>query len=110
MDVQGTLAARQHTHGSFEANAEVSQALCSLMREAPAWPRLQPFQREALEMLQKKIARMLTGSTCFVDSARDLVGYSTLMYEGMLKTSGSTDVVQHKIILRNNKWEPYDAE
>jgi hypothetical protein len=41
--------------------------------------RLAPDQREALEMMQHKIARILNGDATYLDNWVDLVGYLQLV-------------------------------
>lgn len=81
--IDKTLAERGSRYGSFADMAAISQALCEVMRATPGWKRLTPSQREALEMIQHKIARMLNGDPTYEDNAVDVVGYSTLMLKNM---------------------------
>lgn len=81
--IDKTLSERGSRYGSFADMAAISQALCEVMRATPGWKRLTPSQREALEMIQHKIARMLNGDPTYEDNAVDIVGYSTLMLKNM---------------------------
>ena len=81
--IDKTLTERGSRYGSFNDLAAISQALCDVMRATPGWKRLTPSQREALEMIQHKIARMLNGDPTYEDNAVDIVGYSTLMLKNM---------------------------
>lgn len=81
--IDSTLQERGSRYGSFNDLAQISQALCEVMRATPGWKRLTPSQREALEMIQHKIARMLNGDPTYEDNAVDIVGYSTLMLKNM---------------------------
>jgi hypothetical protein len=49
------------------------------MHDTPNWESLRPDQKEALEMIQHKIARILNGDPDYVDSWTDIAGYSTLV-------------------------------
>lgn len=81
--IDKTLAERGSRYGSFADMAAISQALCEVMRATPGWKKLTPSQKEALEMIQHKIARMLNGDPTYEDNAVDIVGYSTLMLKNM---------------------------
>jgi hypothetical protein len=54
-----------------------------MMQESPKWNRLTSVQRESLEMIQHKIARMLNGDPDYIDNWVDIVGYATLALEAM---------------------------
>lgn len=43
------------------------------------WQLLAPDQREALEMLQHKVGRILNGDPDYADSWRDIAGYAQLV-------------------------------
>lgn len=79
MNVDETLAQRQSTHGDYSTTAMISQLLSSYMRAAPNWDKLSFAQKEGLEMIQHKIARMLCGDHTFKDHIVDIIGYATLV-------------------------------
>ena len=78
MTIQDTLAEREQTHGSFQAHAELSQALKRTMHCSDNWRSLSDEQREALEMIQHKVARVLNGNPNHADHWHDIAGYATL--------------------------------
>lgn len=78
-NVNEMLAGRQATYGAFENHAKISQALKDAMFERSGWDRLKPDQREALEMIQHKIARILNGDPNYADNWIDISGYATLV-------------------------------
>ena len=78
-----TLTERGSRYGSFNNLAQISQGLKEAMRATPGWAKLTASQKEALEMVQHKIARMLNGDPAYEDNAVDIVGYSTLMMKNM---------------------------
>ncbi len=84
MSVQETLTQRGTTYGLFADHAAISQALKAVMHRTPGWSDLAPDQREALEMVQHKIARILNGNPDYVDSWHDIQGYTALV-ESRLK-------------------------
>lgn len=78
-DVNQMLAGRESRYGSFQNHASISQALKSVMQARSGWDRLAADQKEALEMVQHKVARILNGDPNWHDSWLDVAGYSTLV-------------------------------
>ena len=81
--IDDILETRQKTYGSFEDNAHLAQQLKQIMRGSRNWFQLTNTQREGLEMIQSKIARMLNGDPSYIDNVIDIVGYSTLIKKEM---------------------------
>lgn len=77
--VDDTVTQRGERYGLFADGAVIMQDLKAVMRATPGWERLTPSQREALEMIQHKIGRVLNGDPMYDDSWRDISGYSTLI-------------------------------
>lgn len=78
VDINKTLDERQQTHGNFESHARISQALKDAM-QLGKFAQLDDTQREALEMIQHKIARILNGNADHKDHWHDIAGYSLLI-------------------------------
>ena len=80
-DINKTLAQRQETHGDFQGHADISQRLKAILRvyEAERGCDLDQDQREALEMICHKIARILNGNPDVHDHWHDIAGYATLV-------------------------------
>jgi len=78
MSTKKILDARAKTHGSFEANAEMSQALKLRIGSAGNLG-LSDTQREALDMIALKISRITTGNPNIKDHWADIAGYATLV-------------------------------
>lgn len=77
--VDEILSAREKTHGDFEVGSYLSQTLKDFMREAPNWPKLDMDQKECLDMVAHKIARILCGNPNEADHFLDGAGYFTLV-------------------------------
>lgn len=92
-NVNEMLAGRQATYGAFENHATISQALKRAMQDSPNWSKLTDVQKEGLEMVQHKIARMLNGDPSYLDNIVDIVGYSTLVKDVMETNDG----IQRKV-------------
>lgn len=76
--VAAVLDERHKTHGDFTHHADITQRLKAEMRESANWDRLSPAKKEALEMIQHKIGRILAGDPDFPDHWLDTSGYATL--------------------------------
>jgi hypothetical protein len=76
-----TLEERGSRYGKFTGQAEISQHLKGVMRhyEAVRGCDLDPDQREALEMMMHKIARVINGDPDYADSWIDIAGYAKLV-------------------------------
>lgn len=77
--IDKTLQERGSNYGPFEGHARIAQQLKSVMRDTPKWADTTPEQREALEMIVHKIARLLNGRPDHQDSWHDIAGYATLV-------------------------------
>jgi hypothetical protein len=76
------LAAREHTHGNFEATALIAQRFKDVARNTPNWGgKLTDVQREALEGVATKIARILSGDPNHKDHWSDIAGGAHLVEE-----------------------------
>lgn len=72
------LAEREKTHGDFRETAAFAQNIKSIYRLAPAYDRLPADQKEALDLIATKLARVLVGNNLEPDHWQDLSGYSLL--------------------------------
>ena len=73
------ITERGSRYGKFKDGAEIMQELKYVMREVDGWHNLTPSQREALDMIQHKIGRILNGDPTYDDSWKDIAGYATLI-------------------------------
>ena len=78
-NVNEMLAGREARYGSFEGHAEISQVIKGLLQSRPKWNWLAHDQKEALEMIAHKIARILNGDPNYADNWIDIAGYATLV-------------------------------
>lgn len=77
-DIDALLTERKTTHGEYSDHARYSQALKAIIRSSPNWLGMDPHQKETLEMVAHKIARILAGDPNFKDHWLDLAGYPSL--------------------------------
>jgi len=78
-DIDKILDERGARYGKFEDHAKIVQALKEKMYLHAGWHRLQPDQKEALEMVAHKIGRILNGDPNYGDSWDDIAGYAKLV-------------------------------
>jgi hypothetical protein len=81
--IDATLAERGSRYGEFEDGAAIMQSLKGVMQSTDGWTRLSPPQREALEMIQHKIGRILNGDPNYADSWVDIAGYAKLISDNL---------------------------
>lgn len=78
-ETEQLITERGSRYGKFKDGAEIMQELKFVMREVDGWHNLTPSQREALDMIQHKIGRILNGDPNYDDSWKDIAGYATLI-------------------------------
>ena len=81
METQELLEERGNRYGDFSEQSKIVQDLKDAMASSRNWEDLFPFQKEALEMIQHKIGRMLNGDPTYLDNIDDIIGYATLLRE-----------------------------
>lgn len=84
-NVNEMLAGRESRYGSFQGHAKIAQGLKAVMHERSGWDGLADDQKESLEMIQHKIARILNGDPNYLDNWVDLVGYAQLVVNRLEK-------------------------
>jgi len=79
--VQALIAERGSRYGKFADGAEIMRDLKHVMHEVDGWNNLTVSQKEALDMIQHKIGRILNGDPTYDDNWKDIAGYATLVAE-----------------------------
>jgi hypothetical protein len=114
-DIKQTLNERGKRYGSFKGHAEVSQRLKVVVQEEldARGKLLSPVQQEAVDMILHKLARIVNGDANYIDSWRDIVGYTQLVVDELLETNGSTDVknvplevIDGQLVVKSSKLLP----
>lgn len=85
MNVEDTLKERGKRYGVFMTNACTAQLLKREMHSNPNWSKLQADQQEALDNIQQKIARILSGDPNYTDNWHDIAGYAKLVEDRIQK-------------------------
>lgn len=75
---EALLVEREKTHGDFSETAEFAQNIKGIFRIAPAFEKLPACQREALDLIATKLARILVGNNMEPDHWKDGAGYFKL--------------------------------
>lgn len=76
--VPHTIADRDKRYGDFAETASISQLLQHAMHDTKGWSDLDPVKKEALTMIQVKVARILNGDPDYPDNWHDIQGYAKL--------------------------------
>ena len=79
VDIESLVAERRGRYGKFKDGAKIMRDLKHVMHEVDGWNNLSPSQREALDMIQHKIGRILNGDPAYDDNWKDISGYSKLI-------------------------------
>lgn len=78
-DVSETLAERGSRYGEFPEHARVTQNIKRAMQDSANWTSLSDDKKEALEMVARKVGRILNGDPEYADSWHDIIGYTKLV-------------------------------
>lgn len=79
--IRSVLDQREKNYGDYSDVSDTSQRIKYVLRQNPGWEDLYPFQRESLDMIANKIARIINGNNEYVDSWVDICGYSQLVVD-----------------------------
>lgn len=79
VDIESLVNERGNRYGKFADGAKIMRALKDVMHNTDGWSRLTASQREALDMIQHKIGRILNGDPAYDDNWKDIAGYSKLI-------------------------------
>ena len=78
-DLNTVLTIRGQRYGPFDGHAELSQLLKISVRghdNGAGWGRMTAAQREAMDMILHKVARIVNGDPDYTDSWTDIAGYA----------------------------------
>lgn len=77
----------EKTNGSFSATSTMSQTLKDVMRSSPNWDQLSDSQKESLELIAQRLARVLIGDRDYREHWNDVATYAVLGGENPKKSS-----------------------
>ena len=96
MATKDILEERQETHGEFADVAEISQELKEYFRQKASWYYLTYVQREALDNIAQKTARIFAGDPNFADHWVDIEGYAKLAEKEIRKGENQDGPISSK--------------
>lgn len=76
--LEQTLSQRGSEYGDYTIMAHVAQSIKNQMRSGPSYARMSDDQRESLDVIATKIARIVCGNPNLPDSWLDIEGYAKL--------------------------------
>lgn len=79
MNLDDLLRDKIQTNGNFNDVSELAQGFKFALRRGKNWERLTPAAKEALELIQSRIAMILTGDAISADHWNKLAMYARLM-------------------------------
>lgn len=84
MSIENTLQERGHRYGDFSDHARICQKIKQAMLTGN-WERLSDIQKQSLEVISDKIARILSGDPSYADNWHDIQGYAKLVEDRLSK-------------------------
>jgi hypothetical protein len=82
------VAEREKSHGDFRHTAALAQRIKVVYRDSRNWDQLTHVQREVLDAVATKVARILSGDPGFPDHFDDIAGYVHLALQSMDRGNG----------------------
>lgn len=76
--IDGILERRETTHGNFEQVSRIAQGIKRCLRSGDTYDKLDARQKEALDLLSTKMARIVNGDGDHPDHWDDTIGYGQL--------------------------------
>ena len=121
MSIEDTLAERGNRYGDFTDHARICQQLKNTMYNANTdrglqltWEKLSDVQKQALEVIADKIARILSGDPNYADNWHDIQGYAKLVEDRLPKSEEPAAAIdddsprQQAVAQNGNTGEHYD--
>ena len=108
MSIEDTLAERGARYGAFIDHARICQALKDVMTGTPGWGRLDPDMKQALEVVQDKIARILNGDPKYLDNWHDMQGYPKLVEDRLTGEAAKANGVTDDELPECTPWSPLE--
>lgn len=78
-NVTEVLKERGAKYGQFYMHAKIAQGLKDIVWDQPGWVELEADQKQALEVIFDKVARILNGDPNYPDNWVDIEGYARLV-------------------------------
>lgn len=81
--IENILKQRNSQYGSWETQAELSQEMKHVLHGSGNWETLSDTQRESIDMILHKVARIVNGNPNYKDSWTDIIGYAKLVEDSL---------------------------
>ena len=91
--IRDILKERGARYGEFKDHSDLCQGIKTIMHSAPSWDKCTNSQKQSLEVIADKIARMLNGDPSYDDNWVDIIGYSQLVLDEIREHPGQTKLV-----------------
>jgi hypothetical protein len=104
-EIHDLLNERGNRYGEFKTHAEVTQKIKEALFSGASFAYLDYDQKEALEMVAHKLGRIVNGDPNYLDSWMDIIGYTQLVVDRLVKDQEPVTSVDEYII--EKKEEPY---
>lgn len=104
-EIKDTLKERGVNYGAFKTHAIITQNLKLMMHQTERWSSLTSDQQECLDMIVHKIGRILNGNPDYIDSWRDIIGYTQLVIDILQVKEGATDSKNVRIKYVDGEWK-----
>ena len=79
--IKEVIETREETHGSYTDTANVAQDTKAVWHFSNGWYKLTNRERESLDLIATKVARILSGDAEFKDHWTDIAGYAEISKE-----------------------------
>jgi hypothetical protein len=104
-EIHDLLNERGNRYGEFKTHAEVTQKIKEALFSGASFAYLDYDQKEALEMVAHKLGRIVNGDPNYLDSWMDIIGYTQLVVDRLVKDQEPVTSIDEYII--EKKEEPY---
>ena len=84
-ELEAIIAQRGAAYGDFRTQGIIAQELKDAVRTLPNWEQLEAHQRESMEMIMHKIARIMNGDPNHRDSWVDIAGYAQIVADRIVE-------------------------
>lgn len=101
--IDATLAERGKRYGDFTDHARICQDIKIIICSEVGWSRLTKVQKQALEVITDKIARILSGDPNYADNWHDIQGYAKLVEDRLPKQASVEDAIEGFVARVNRK-------
>jgi hypothetical protein len=81
-NIEKILAERGETYGPYSRVSKTAQGLKDHFRQDEDWQYLLPQERESIDLICTKLARLLHGGGDKTDTLNDIAGYAKLAIRG----------------------------